>query len=580
MKSQKEFDAGDLRIAAVIIVAAVLVLFLVRQTGYPILTRHDERVGAYVLDAVQNGNWIIQKDSTGEIAAKPPLLTWCAAIVTLLTGRITQFAIHLPAAVSLAAAALVMLVAGGQFLGWRAGFFAACAYVISPAGASQLATARYDGLLALMVILTALAAFRAWFMGSGWTWFWLAAAFGTMAKGPLAVLLGATGLLAAAWEWHSRSPAPFRGNHLAGILLFLMICGGWFALACGELGQPLIDKMIGRELVGHALGSADETSPLDIFKPPVDFLLGFAPWCLLTLYAIWRNWRRPDSDVAIRRFERFLICGFLIGLTIFCLAGHQKGRLIVPLMPFAALLAGRELAEITLPWSNLRVFRTVIVLVCLFAIGVFLHAHFVLGCSSRVRETLGAQEVVQLIVQRLGANAPLTHADSPFAVQFYLNSVRPTVSFERAAALLQGDDAAWVMVGKFANLEKALGADAKPLHEVVRWPETGEPRIRVVGNQPLPITNQSVAILLGPLRVETHSLRLEHPRLSYRRGMELSFCGDATQGVVRIENQGETLQRVRVRVFDETSRVVPREFEANLPPSGTWNLPGHERTAR
>ncbi len=148
--------------AASLILTAVSALFLARVTSHPPLARHDERVGAYVLDAVQNGNWVVQKDYTGEIAAKPPFLTWCAAVPTLLAGRITPAAIYLPAAASLCATALVLLGAGGKRFGWRAGFCAAIAYVVSPAGYTQLATARYDGLLALMVILAQVG------HGSGW----------------------------------------------------------------------------------------------------------------------------------------------------------------------------------------------------------------------------------------------------------------------------------------------------------------------------------------------------------------------------------------------------------------------------
>jgi len=558
---------------AALIAMAVLTLFLIRLTGYPLLSRHDERVGAYVLDAVQNGNWIVQKDAGGDVASKPPLLTWCASVVALLMGRVSLLALHLPAAASLCATALVLLVAGRWMFGWRAAFFAAFAFVLSPAGYAQLAVARYDGMLALMVLLAALGAFRAWVSGSGWTWFWLAAAVGTMAKGPLAVLLGAAGLLAALWEKRSGSPVQFRGNHALGVLVFLLITGGWFALAYRELGQPLIDKMIGRELVGHALGTDEESSPLGFFKPPVDLMLGFAPWSLLTLYSFRRVWKRPDGDARIRRFERFLVCGLLAGLLVFSLAGHQMGRLIVPLIPFAALLAGRELSEFILPWSDRRVFRTMLVLVTLFALGVFLHAHLLLQRNSRVQGTLTAQQASRLIVENLCAKPPLTHVDSPFAVQFYLNILHPSVSFERAAALLRGNAAAWVVVCDFAGLEKALGPGAQPLHEAMRWPETSEPWIRVVGNQPWPATNQPVAILLGSLRVETQSLQLERSRSSYRRGMELAFRGNAAVGRLGLENQGETRQTVRIRILDESSATAPTPTEISLAPGATWSLP-------
>jgi 4-amino-4-deoxy-L-arabinose transferase-like glycosyltransferase len=570
---------NELRMAAAVI-GAVLLLFLIRATGCPRLTRHDERVGAYVMDAVQNGNWFVQKDSTGEVASKPPLMTWCVAAASLLTGGVGLVALHIPAMASLGATALVMLIAGGRLFGWRAGFLAACAYVLSPAGATQLATARYDGLLALMVILGALAAFRAWVTGTGWTWFWLAAAFGTLAKGPLAVVLGAAGLLAAFLEKRSGTSLPFRGNHAVGILLFLLICGGWFALAYGGLGQPLVDKMIGRELVGHALGSDDDPSPRGLLKPPIDCLLGFAPWSLLALVSFWRVWKRPNGDSTIRRFERFLLCGFLAGLVIFCAAGHQQGRLIVPLIPFAALLTGRELSEATRPWSNRRVFRTALLLAVLFAVGVFFDAHVLLGRSQRDLETMRAQQASRLIAERVGSNAPLTYVDSPFGVQFYLNNVRPTVSFERAAALLRGNASAWVVVCDFARLQKELGSDAATLREVLRWPETGEPWIRVVGNRPSPATNEPVAMLLGPLLTEAESLHLDHPRLGYHRGTELTFRGDAVRGRVRIENQGDTVQKVRIRIIDEASRTAATEVESNLPPEATWSSPGSVQATR
>jgi 4-amino-4-deoxy-L-arabinose transferase-like glycosyltransferase len=566
--------------AAALLVAAWLALFLIRATGYPRLTRHDERVGAYVMDAVQNGNWFVQKDSTGEIASKPPLLTWCASVASVLTGRVSRFTLHLPAATALCATALVLLVAGRKMFGWRAGFFAGFAYLVSSSGYTQLAVARYDGLLALMVILAALAAFRAWVTASGWTWFWLAAALGTLAKGPLALLLSAAGLLAVVWEHRAGSPLKFRGYHYAGLLLFLLITGGWFALASQELGQPLIDKMIGRELIGHAVGSTEEFSLLGTLKPSGDFLVNFAPWSLFAVLAFWRVWKRPDPEVLTRRFERFLVCGFFAGLMVFSLAGHHKSRLIVPLIPFAALLAGREVSEFILPWSNRRIFKTAMLLVALVGTGVFLHAHILLKRSPRVQETLDAQQVARLIVDRLGADAPLTYVDSPFPVQFYLNNIRPPISFRRAADLLRGNAAAWVVVRDFARLEQEVGPGDGRFHEVMRWPLTGEPWIRVVGNHPFPITNQPVALLIGDIRVEEQFLHLEHPRLNYRRGAALDFRGNAAQGRLQIANQGDTPQTVRIRIFDETAATAATEVESNLPPGAMWTSPGFAQTKR
>lgn len=561
------------QIATLFIPVTVLLFFVIRTTGYPLLGRHDVRVSSYVLDAVQNGNWIIQKDYGGEIAAKPPLLTWCAAVTTLLTGRISRVAIHLPAAVALCATALALLAGGRSRFGERAGFLAAMIYVVSPAGYSQLATARYDGLLAFMVVLSAFAAFRAWHCGSGWIWFWLAAAAGTLVKGPLAVLLGGAGLLAYFWEWRTGSRLPLRGNHFPGLLLFLLICGGWFLLAYAQLGQPLINKMIGRELIGAAVGAEDGPSPWGPLKPPRDFLITFAPWSFACLYSFWRIWKRPDADPTRRRFERFLASSLLAGIIVFSAGGHRQSRLIVPLLPLAALLAGRELATLLALWSDRKLFRLAAVLAVGMGIGIFIHGHFLMRRSPRVTETSAARQTARLIREQLGPEAPLTYVDSPFAVQFYLNDVRPAASFERAAALLRGGAGALVVVRDVDRLRKQMGPDADRLHEILRLPPTGEPWIQVLGNQPQPLTNQPVALLLGPLRVELDSLRLQRLRINYRHGIDLFVHGNPAPGKLRVENQSASPQWVRLRLIEAKSGRVITETKRSLAPGTVWDFP-------
>ena len=61
------------------------------------------------------------------------------------------------------------------------------------------------------------------------------------------------GLLAAGWERWSGRAAPIAGSHRLGVVLFLLITGGWFGWAYLELGQALIDRMIFRELLRHAI---------------------------------------------------------------------------------------------------------------------------------------------------------------------------------------------------------------------------------------------------------------------------------------------------------------------------------------
>src|SRR5262245_57044323 len=159
-----------------------VLLFVIGLTGVPNLMDNERRVGAYVLDAVHNGHWMAQRESTGEVMSKPPMVTWIAALPTLALDRPTRFAIYLPSALATFFVALLILKVGRERFGWTDGLLGALAYLLSYMGDKLVQTTRYDGLFALPVALAALAAYRAWVTGRGWTWFWLAAAFATLVK--------------------------------------------------------------------------------------------------------------------------------------------------------------------------------------------------------------------------------------------------------------------------------------------------------------------------------------------------------------------------------------------------------------
>lgn len=75
-----------------------------------------------------------------------------------------------------------------------------------------------------------------------------------------------------------------------------------------------------------------------------------------------------------------------------------------------------------------------------------------------VRETIAIQALARDVQAVAGAAFPLTYvADSPFAMQLALNTMRPPVSVDEAAALLRGDAAAFVVTAHPPKLVRALG---------------------------------------------------------------------------------------------------------------------------
>jgi hypothetical protein len=463
-------------------------------------------------------------------------------------------------------------------------------------GDKMVQTTRYDGLFALPVALAALAAYRAWVIGRGWTWFWLAAAFATLVKGPLGVVLGAGGLLAWLWEWRSAARQPLRGQrrlgpallvairrlcafvvkavkqNWLGLLLFVTICGGWFWLAYREMGQPLIDKLIKGELVRHAVrGTEGEGVGVRFWEPLWAFLTHMLPWSIASVVACWRVFKHPSPDVETRRFERFLFCWIAVGLVIFCAAAHQRSRLIFPLMPAAALLAGRELARMLAAWKPHWPPQTIVRAsagLAAFVLAFEIVYHFVLlRYSDSVQRTVAVRDFAREIQDGPGAQFPLTYVDSPFAIQFYLNTMRRQVPADRAADLLKGGVAAFVVVGdaeKYQRIREQVGTNG-PLYEL-RHVSAGRGKYPfwLVGNHPRLEWTERTASLAGPLRIETRDARPVRTR-----GGEMLFERLSDHSATILSNESPAPQLARLRFTGHGPDLVE---ERRLQPGEIWRL--------
>lgn len=551
-------------IAGALLALVAISLFAIRMALPSVLDDRGFHLhGAWVLDAVQNGHWIAQRNHVGDVISKPPLYVWLAALATLAVGRISVLTMMLPGAIATVATAAMICRFGGELFGSRAGLLAALAYMLSHVGASQIALARPDGVFAFTVTAAALAAFQAWSSGRGWTWFWLAAAAATLAKGPLGLVLGAAGLLAAGWERWSGRPAPIAGSHRTGIVVFLLITGGWLAWAYLQLGQALIDRMIFRELIRHAIADSDGAGSRHLyFIQPMNFLWSLGPWSLLACVGFWRAWMRPASNPEERRAERFLFCWFVLGLLMFSLAPHQQERHLLPIMPAASLVAGRELARWTSTMST-RALLGACTAAAVAGLGVLaLTYHLVLDRSERVARAQGMQAFASSIRQRVGVRFPLTHVDTPFALQFFLGTTAPLASIEQAARLLSGPDAAFIAVRDLDSLQSALAQTPTTLFVLAQWPPTGGADVRIVSNCARFEWAADVSTAFGPIVMRTHGVRFVR-----RRDWEFVLNLTGLNGSVVFTNESREPQIVRTRILGGASEMVQ---ERRLAPGEQW----------
>ncbi|MEO6184362.1 MAG: glycosyltransferase family 39 protein [Verrucomicrobiota bacterium] len=539
-------------------------LFVLALTAPPKIGQNNEnRMVVYVLDAVENNQWMCQHDQAGGIASKPPMFCWLSASATVLSGKINRLTLYWPTAAATLALSLIVFRSGRKQFGERVGFLAGWTYLLSHAALSQMTTCRYDGLFSLFVTLAALAAFEGWTTGRGWIWFWLASAAATLTKGPLGLILAATGLLAVIWERKSNEPKRIKGSHFYGVVLFVLITGGWFALAYWQVGADLIHKMVNEELLGHAIGDDKENvSGPGFYKPLFWFMTGFAPWSPLAILGIWRAWKKPSEDPNKRRFERFLVCYFVSGLLMFTFGGHHRSRLILPLMPAAALLASIQLARLTQDFSTARLRKNIIITTVAALVGMGLYLHFIDKRSRSVRQTTAMRELAATMREKLGENFPFTHAAPPFAFSFYFNQLHQFTSYSRAAELLRGAPTAFVVIENLSRLDKQLGTNAPAYYEVMHWPSNSTPIIHFISNHPRLEWTEQMAMTAGPFLLE-----MKGAHLLKMQGSEFTFDALGKTGWVKFVNSSKRGKKIRARFQDSSKQAWQDGY---LKPGEAW----------
>lgn len=563
---------GGLALSIVLIVLGWAALFGTRMLAPSEFMDNDQqRPAAYVLDVMTNGQWIVQRDNTGDITSKPPLYTWIVSLTAMAFGQLNEFTLYLPGAVFVLIVALMLLGIGRIFFHPPVGFLAAAMYLFSYPGFKQVALARTDALFALTVFATAMLAWHAWRRRGDWTLVWVAAALATLTKGPLVLLLVLGGMLAMFASGRDvlkevEEQKSLLRRHLPGILIYLVLCVGWFAVSYVVAGKDLTNKMVGQELVGHAVKEIEAESFGDRYLQPVlYFLQRFAPWSLLAIIAIARLVISPAKVTSVRLLERFLAAYFLFGLLVFCLAPHQRFDHQFPLIPAAALLAGRELARWLSPAAvrKLPLVYTGAVIVGLLATSIVLRAN---PSRANHRSQL-SKEIAAELVDAVGRDFPIMHLTNTMGVQFYMGVLRPQVTHEQAIEALLSDRAAYVLVRQeddFIRLERWKDTQQKNLIRV--WEEPGgiNPFLRLVSNRQKLERQDRIVFFQNDFKVETDHLLPTGMTLDSFR-----FRALGPNHYLRVTNRGGTAREIEVTVVTDGGEIVR---EVGLAPRESFTM--------
>ena len=567
-------DRRTYRIGLALILITFLSISVMRIVTPDDLGKRDqERPISYILDVVQNDNWLCPRDASGMIASKPPMHPWIAAGVAIVLGRVDRAAWLFPSLLTMLATTLILYEYGRRRLGLHAALLASMAFLLSHPGFKMVTFVRTDPLFACVILINALLALHAWETGRGWHWFWFVALINTMVKGPLGVLLALTGLLAMLWERRSGHSSSIRGPVLPGFAVWALLSGGWLYAAWHVLGDEVIREMIGRELVRHAaVGDAGEPAITRIYQAPFYLFSRFFPWSLFTIAGIVRVIRHPAADAGKRRFERFLTASIFAGLVIFSFAGHQRPDLVFPLVPAAASLAASALADRR--W--LATPGRIVLVWCVWGavlMGSFGYVYGVKYPTGAMHQMgAGSKQLADVVEERVGLEFPLIHVDAPLALQIYLDSWRHFATHQQALRILAGDEAAFVAVSGVDRFLAECHSAGIPVHTLLRWddPYHDDQTLAVLGNRERLEWDDPIRGFLHPFAVTYRGVRPEGGKRFYLERDERLINGetlilDETGGSLQAVNLSERRATLRLRlrqgdrVRDESHELAPGE---------------------
>ncbi|HZC46168.1 MAG TPA: glycosyltransferase family 39 protein, partial [Candidatus Acidoferrum sp.] len=195
-------SSRSLRLAFCALLAAIVYL---PGLGRPALWEPDEgRYAEIAREMVVSGDFVTPRDDFELYFEKPPLVYWAEAAASHVFG-INEFAVRLPAALFSIAQIVVIAALAEAMFGASAGFLAALALALSPLFFGFARFATLDPALAFF-LTSALTAFYfaaredSFSRRTARRWILISAAMlalGTLAKGPVALLLG--GAIAFIW---------------------------------------------------------------------------------------------------------------------------------------------------------------------------------------------------------------------------------------------------------------------------------------------------------------------------------------------------------------------------------------------
>lgn len=327
---------------ALVLVTSLILCF--GRLGTRALWDQDEGMhAATTLDMLRTGDWVTPHFNGETFYDKPILYNWMAAVAFEVLGP-SELAARLPAALCGFGGIVITFLLGRRLYGSGVGILGAGVLATS---VEQLALSRVVVHDMAVAFCTTLAFFFFWCglddEAGRRRWFLLfcaASALAVLAKGPVGFVPGFVGLVYLVCV---RRLALLRElPWIPGLALFLVIAMPWYVMMSVRNDDFLAYFL--RTKVFGALYSSEPNHEEAVWFYFRVLALGFLPWTLPLLFALWngaRRWRRLADERAL-----FLLVWLGVIFAGFSLSSEKLPTYVLPLWPAGALLIGVLLRDL------------------------------------------------------------------------------------------------------------------------------------------------------------------------------------------------------------------------------------------
>ncbi len=300
----------------------------------------EPRYAQIAREMLQRGDWVTPILYGHPWLEKPPLYYWTAMLTYKATGGVSDWAARMPSSILCSLMIFFIYVWARHF---RRGMQLDAA-LITAASALLIGFGRSASTdMPLTAMFTAaMLCWYGWYSNQNRGWllgFYLFAGLGTLAKGPVAILLA--GSIIAIFAGLRRDPRLIlRTLWPAGILLYLAVTLPWFVAVQRANPEFFHIFFVQHNLERYTTDLYRHHQPFWYYLPVA--LLALVPWTVFVIAALVdavRDWRfSVQQPPGVEDLRTYLTLWFLLPIAFFSLSQSKLPGYILPAIPAGTIL--------------------------------------------------------------------------------------------------------------------------------------------------------------------------------------------------------------------------------------------------